>query len=158
MRTVLTHCYGERRRIAFASVMAFVAGVTLYSHLSISIFGVPFPIFAGTLYLVVVGLAAALTTFLFPKIRRLVDGIAVARVTLAFLTVATQNYVLVEEPLASALIVVSSAVFILAAGKYIAGAAKNGRVPRVVLPVVTAVNAFFNWLDNSEEHAQPLDA
>ncbi|WP_170476502.1 hypothetical protein [Ruegeria arenilitoris] len=157
MQKILTHCYLERRRIAFASFMASLAGFVLYSHLVGTVFGLPFPVFAGLLYMVVVGFAAALTTFIFPKLRRLVDGIAFARVSLAISVVATQNYQLVKAPLASAITVVLGAIFLLAIGRRIGRLAQKESAPQLLVAFVAPIGALLHWLDNSDGYAEAVN-
>lgn len=137
--------------------MAFLAGFVLHSHIEAIVFGLPFSVFTGLLYMVTFGSAAALTTFFLPKLRRLVDSIAFARVSLAFLTVATQNYELAMAPLISAIMIISSAIILLAIGKRIALLAQKKNAPQHLVSFVFKVGTFFYWLDNSEGYAEAFD-
>jgi hypothetical protein len=79
----LRRVYRERRRLAFVSLMAFVAGYLLYRGIPGQAFGLPIPIFTGLFYAAFVGTAAVATTLLLPRLRFTLEMVAISRVVFA---------------------------------------------------------------------------
>jgi hypothetical protein len=79
----LRRIHRERRRLAFVSLMAFLAGYLLYRGIPGQAFGLPVPVFTGLFYAAFVGTAAIATTLLLPRLRFTLEMVAISRVIFA---------------------------------------------------------------------------
>lgn len=102
--------YQERRRVAFVSVLAFMAGWLFYARLSVEL-GLPnLAMVSGAVYALIIAPVALLVCAFAPGFRFMIDSIAVSRfvIALAGFVIPEIGTVLVENPLLTALLVVST--------------------------------------------------
>ena len=149
MYRIPRHVYFERRRLTLAGVLAFVAGYALYAHINALAFGMPFPVFTGLLYAVFVVLAAAVTSYLLPNLRRLIDGVAVSRIAFAIWVVAVHGQEIAASPMISATIVVGGAIVLLQLGTWTVKLSRAPAAPALLVLVAAWARAFAEWLDNT---------
>jgi hypothetical protein len=147
--TIPRHVYFERRRLSLAGLLAFLAGYALYAHVNAVAFGVPFPVFTGFFYAVVVVLAAALTSYLLPNLRRLIDGVAVSRIGFAIWVVAVHGQEIAASPTASATIVVGGAIILLRLGAWMDRLSQTPAAPALLVRIAARARTFAAWLDNT---------
>lgn len=143
------HVYFERRRLTVAGLLAFVAGYGLYSHIPAVVLGLPLPVFTGLIYAVVVVLAASVTAYLIPNLRRLIDAVALTRLAFAAWVVLAHGQAVAASPMATAAIVVGSAIALLRIATWLDN---RGRQPAAQAWLATAcaeVRACAAWLDNA---------
>ena len=119
MYNIPRHVYFERRRLTLAGILAFIAGYALHAHVDATAFGLSFPVFTGFFYAVFVVLTAAMTSYLLPNLRKLIDGVAVSRLGFAIWVVGAHGQEIASSPLASATIIVGGAILLLRLGTWI---------------------------------------
>jgi MFS family permease len=141
--------YFERRRLTLAGILAFVAGYALYAHVNATALGLPFPVFTGFLYAVLVVLAAAMTSYIFPKLRRLIDGVAVSRLGFAIWVIIAQGQEIAGSPLICATIVVGGAIILLRLSNWIDRLSRTPTAPVIFVNVAARARAAVAWLDNA---------
>jgi len=146
---VQNHIYLERRRLTFAGLLAFIAGYALYSHINQHVMGMPFPIFTGVLYTFFVVLSAAVTTYLFPTFRRLIDGISLFRLCFALWVVQTQNHEAFSAPIIQATVVVGSAIIFLQICTWIGVLSQKPGAPDMLVNITKFGRAIAGWLDGT---------
>lgn len=151
MNGIFRHIHLERRRLFIAGYMAYCAGFVLHAHLNMLVFGVPFPVFTGFVYLSAVVLAGAVTTYFLPKIRWLIDCIAVSRLGFAFCIVAIQGQELAASPILSASIVVGGAICLHRIGGQFNKIGQSSNAHGIVVGLVEQVRVGLDWLDNKAE-------
>lgn len=143
------HVYFERRRLTVAGLLAFVAGYALYAHIPAVVHGMPLPVFTGLIYAVVVVLAAAATAYLMPKLRRLIDAVALTRLAFAVWVVLAHGQAVAASPTATAAIVVGSAIALLHLATWLD---KLSRQPAAMVWIATTgaeLRSLAAWLDNA---------
>ena len=143
------HVCLERRRLTRIGVLAFISGFVLYSHIDLMQLGLPFPLFAGLFYLVAIVVAASVTTFVFPKLRRLTDAIALSRFGFALWILGTNDYELLASPTVSATIVVASAIILLRASDVAIGWERYWATVVDWVGSKVRANSLHSWLDNN---------
>lgn len=118
----------ERKRLAFIVFLTFTAGVLFYARHDLTLFGVPLALVSGLLYAGLIGPVVLMILILAPRFRFLLEGIAVARVTVAALAYFSPAIgdVILAAPLLNALLVVSLGSII--------SRCLHGRVRRQTLP------------------------
>ena len=106
--------YRERKRLLFATVLAFIAGYLFYARLDIQILGMPVAVVTGLVYAGVVAPAALLVCLFFPSIRFMIEAIAVSRLSVAWIVYSYPEVgaVILGSPLLTAVIVVGFGVAI----------------------------------------------
>lgn len=157
MKNIRHHLICESRRLTFAGTLAFVSGCLLYAHIDAVVFGMPFSVFAGVIYFVFVILAAAVTTYLLPSLRMLIEGVALSRLCLAlFVAVspAGQQAVLLS-PLVNATTVVMGAIGLVWLFRRLENLGSDKAAPPVVLTVAGHLREAADWVDNSEVRSAP---
>lgn len=104
-----TSLYRERRRLALVTTLAFVAGVLFYWPSKVYLAGLHISVITGTVYAGVVGVAALLICIIFPRLRFMMEAVAISRLILAFAILAMPELgpAVLTNPLLMALIVVS---------------------------------------------------
>lgn len=147
----LQHIHLERRRLIIAGYLAYFAGFILHAHLIMTVFGLPFPVFTGLVYLGSVVLAGVVTTYFLPKIRWLIDCIAVSRLCFAFCIVGLQGQEFAASPMLSALIVVGGAIFIHRLGGQLNKISQSTYSQGSVTGLVERVRIILDWIDNKAE-------
>lgn len=157
MHRVPRHLYFERRRLTLAGLFAFVAGFALNAHVNSSAFGVPFPVFTGFLYAVPVVLTAAMTTYLLPNVRWLIDGAAVSRLGFAVWVVSVHGQEIATSPIASATIVVGGAIILLRLGAWLDTTSRKSDASVIVLNVVALARGILTWIDNTTARTAVAD-
>ena len=75
--------YRARRRALVAATMAGLSGLLLYSPVGSAVLGLPFPVFAGLLYAVVVGASSLLVSAALPSLRHMIELVAVSRLIIS---------------------------------------------------------------------------
>jgi hypothetical protein len=148
---LLRHIHLERRRLIIAGYLAYVAGYVLHAHLNVMVFGVPFPVFTGSVYLISVMLTGVVTTYLLPKIRWLIDCIAVSRLCFAFCIVGIQGQEFAASPMFSALVVVGGAIFIHRLAGILSKIVRSTEAQGMVIGLVKQVRVGLDWIDNKTE-------
>ncbi|MEM7753433.1 MAG: hypothetical protein AAF230_08475 [Pseudomonadota bacterium] len=100
--------YQERRRLALVTALAFVAGVLFYLPSQSYVGRVHISLLTGTVYAAVVGLASAIVCVLLPRLRFMIEAVAVSRLILACCVVVTPEIgpLLLGNPLVMATVVV----------------------------------------------------
>lgn len=162
MNRVPRHLYFERRRLTLAGCLAFVAGFALHMHVGASAFGVPFPIFTGFLYAALVVPMAAVTTYLFPNMRWLIDGVAVSRLCFASWVVGVQGQEIAASAIASATIVVGGAIVLLQLCRWIDITSRRFDASGLFLDFASLARKALAWIDNTaartavEDDQQPI--
>lgn len=149
MYRIPRHVYFERRRLTLAGLLAFVAGYALYAHIPATAFGLPFPVFTGLLYTALVVLTSAVTSYLLPNLRRLIDGVALTRLAFATWVVAAHGQDIAASPVASATIVVGGAIILLRLGSWIDTASRKPAAPVLLVTITAQLRTLAAWLDNA---------
>ena len=98
----------ERRRLAFVSFMAFLAGFLFYLRADFYINGVHIAVVTGAVYALVVGMSALVVCLLLPSMRFMIEAVAVSRLCLSFFVLAAPNigYKVLASPMLTAFLVV----------------------------------------------------
>lgn len=106
--------YKERRRLAFVAILAFFAGVLFYLPAPIYIGGVHISLITGAIYASVVGVAAVFVCLFLPRMRFMIEAVAIARLGLAFFVLWNPGvgYQILANPLATAFVVVTGGFII----------------------------------------------
>jgi|GEM_PF-1551778 len=106
--------YRERRRLAFVSALAFLAGVLFYIRSDVYIHGVHASLVVGAIYAGVVGVAALLVCLLLPNFRFMVEAVAVSRLIFALFVLVQPEvgYKILAMPSLNAGLVVFGGVLI----------------------------------------------
>ena len=149
MYRIPQHIYFERRRLTLAGVLAFAAGYALYAHIHATVFGLPFPVFTGLFYAVVVMFAAAVTSYFLPNLRKLIDSVAVARLGFAIWVVSVHGQDIAASPLARATVVVGGAIFLLRLGSWIDTFSRTPSAPLLFVNIAARARVAVAWLDNT---------
>lgn len=100
--------YQERRRLALVTSLAYLAGVLFYWPSHVYLAGFHISMITGTVYATVVGVAALLICALLPRLRFMMEAVAIARLILALFVVAMPELgpMVLSNPFLMALIVV----------------------------------------------------
>ena len=149
MYRIPRHVYFERRRLTLAGLFAFVAGYALYAHINATAFGLPFPVFTGLLYTALVVLTAAVTSYLLPNLRRLIDGVALTRLAFATWVVAAHGQEIAASPSTTAAIVVGGAIVLLRLGTWIDRSSRKPAAPLLLVAFAAQGRTLAAWLDNA---------
>lgn len=152
VQSLIAHIYLQRRRLLLTGVFAFAAGYFMYSHIVVIKYGMPFPLWAGMFYMVAVVLAAAVTSYVFPRLRRLIDSITVSRFCFALWIVSTGNHELISAPVVGASIVVGSAILLLHLGTWVENLRTRSTVIDARFAIVKRVALIVDWIDNTAEY------
>lgn len=146
---ITRHIQTQRRRLVTSGLLAFVAGFALYAHVHATAFGLPFPVFTGLFYAIAVVLAAAVSSFVFPRLRRLIDGTALSRLGFAGWVVLGQHHDIAASPLLSATIVVGGAILLIEASSRLETLGRSAALPAPLDFAIGAGRAWCDWLDNT---------
>ena len=105
------HLYRERRRLTFVSAMAFVAGVLMYLPAPAYLGGVHISVITGLIYAVIVGAAALIVCMALPRMRFMIEAVAISRLFLSIFVLAVPQvgFQILASPLLTAFIVVAGA-------------------------------------------------
>ena len=120
--------YRERKRLAFVTILAFIAGFLFYARLDVRVFGLPAGVVTGLIYAGVIAPVALLVCLFLPSLRFMIEAVAVSRLSVACIVYSFPEVgaVILGSPILTAVIVVSFAVAI--------SRTMHGRVIREVLP------------------------
>ncbi|MGI9395027.1 MAG: hypothetical protein ACR2OY_10315 [Boseongicola sp.] len=120
--------YRERKRLAFVTILAFVAGYLFYAKSNVLLFGLPAEMVAGLIYAGVIAPVALLVCIFLPSLRFMIEAVAVSRLCIAWIvfTVPDVGNTIVASPQLNAVIVVG---FGAAISRML-----HGRVLRQALP------------------------
>ena len=101
--------YNERRRLALVTTLAFAAGMLFYWPSKVYIGDLHISLITGAVYAGIVGLAALLICAVFPRLRFMMEAVAISRLILALVALAIPGIgpALLTNPLLMALVVVS---------------------------------------------------
>jgi hypothetical protein len=149
MYRIPRHLHLERRRLTLAGALAFVAGYALYAHIPLTAFGLPLPVFTGLVYTVIVVLAASVTSYAFPRLRHLIDGVAVTRLAFATWVVVAHGQAIAASPALSATIVVGGAALLLRLGAWLDRLSQSRNTPPLLALITAQARTFTAWLDNA---------
>lgn len=113
-KLVVLRLYRERRRVAFVTSLAFLAGFVMYSGFEGLAFGLPVPVFTGIVYALFVGVAAVMTSLLVPRLRHTLELVAISRLLFSVLVLYAPELTepMRSSPLISATIVVGGAAWV----------------------------------------------
>ena len=103
----------NKSKIAFATLMAFSAGVVMYSNSDMMMAnGIPLPLFTGFLYAFVVGPAAFLTCLFLPAVSTLIEPVALTRMGYAVGVASFPEFadMVLDSPMLTAGIIVGGAI------------------------------------------------
>lgn len=154
--------YTERRRIAFVTTMAFLAGVVFYLRADVYVSGVHISLITGALYALIIGACALIVCIALPSMRFMIEAVAVSRLILSFFVfvVPSLGYTILANPLITALITVAGGIAVsrVMHGRILKDTGKglkNRFWPTFKrLPVVVQANPrqqrFMNWLEDAE--------
>jgi hypothetical protein len=118
--------------------------------------------FTGFLYAALVVPMAAVTTYLFPNMRWLIDGIAVSRLCFASWVVGVQGQEIAASAIASATIVVGGAIVLLQLCRWIEITSRRSDAFAVYLDFASLAHKVLAWIDNTaariavEDDQQPI--
>lgn len=103
------HLQRERRRLAFVTTLAFLAGVLFFWPSNAYLGPVHISIVTGAVYAAVVGCAAALVCVALPRLRFMIEAVAISRLILALavLSMPDAAQLLLHNPILMALVVVT---------------------------------------------------
>lgn len=106
--------YRERRRLAFVSGMAFLAGFLFYLNTGLYVHGVHIAFVTGAVYALVVGSAALLVCLFLPSMRFMIEAVAISRLGLSIfvLSVPGMGAQILANPMLTAFLVVSGGAMI----------------------------------------------
>ncbi len=113
VKRIIGHVDSQKRRLYAIAFLAFAAGYVLYSHIEVTRFGMPLPVFTGLLYMSMIVFATAVSTYFLPKLARVTDAVAVTRLGFAVWVAGTQSYEVAASPLIGATIVIGGAMVLL---------------------------------------------
>lgn len=110
MSTALrAHLHQERRRLGFVIVLAYLAGVLFFWRSQVYVGGVHISLLTGLIYAIIVGLAAILICLVLPRLRFMMEAMAMSRLSVALSVMAAPELGvrLLSEPFLMALILVT---------------------------------------------------
>lgn len=153
--------YQERRRLGLVTALAFVAGVLFYWPSQTYLGAVHISLVTGVVYAAVVGVAAAIVCVLLPRLRFMIEAVAVSRLVLSCCVVVTPEIgpLLLANPFLMALVVVLGGALI--------SRVMHGRIVREPRPAfafgpsarrdVVVLGAlwqrgFVDWIDATPSH------
>lgn len=104
--------YRNRKRLVFVTALAFLAGVIFYLRATATIGGVPIPLVIGAIYAGTVLVASIVVVLFLPRLRFMIEAVAVSRLILALFVFAAPGpgYAILASPALTALIVVTGGV------------------------------------------------
>jgi len=113
-RTAALRLAQNRRRIAFAAMLAYPAGYLLYAHFQATALGLPVPVFAGLFYAAFVAIAACLICVFLPGLRFAIETVALSRFALASLAASAPELakLLIGSPFVNATLVILGAALV----------------------------------------------
>ena len=113
-RRLLQRVHSERRRLAFVVALAFLAGFLFYARANIYIHGIHVSLIIGAVYAIVIGTVALAVCLVMPSMRFMVEAAAVSRLSLAVFVLAVPDlgYPILANPMMTAFVVVTGAVFV----------------------------------------------
>ena len=99
----------ERKRLAFVAVLAFLAGFLFYARVDAYVFGVQVGVATGLIYAAVIAPVALIICLFLPRMRFLIEAIAVSRLLVALFVFAFPaiGQELLLQPILMAILVVS---------------------------------------------------
>lgn len=99
----------DRRRLGFVIVLAFIAGVLFFCRSQTYVGPVHISLVTGLIYAVIVGIAAILVCLLMPRLRFMMEAMAMSRLTLALtvMMVPELGKLVLTQPFLMALILVA---------------------------------------------------
>ena len=110
----LAALYRERRRIGLVTLLAFVAGVLFFLPSGLYVGPVHISLVTGAVYAAVVGIAAILICIFLPRMRFMIEAVAISRLAIAVSVALVPNIgpALHGSPLFMAFIVVLGGVLV----------------------------------------------
>lgn len=154
-RTITVHARSQLRRLGFAGACAMLAALVLYRHLDGYVGILPTPLAVAFFYSGVVILAGFVTTYYLPRIRRLIEAVAVSRLSLAAgaLAVPELGPQLSVAPLTNATLVVGGAIVMLALAPAVHALCQAPHAPRPLRAVSDAAHRGVCWIDEAQPPA-----
>lgn len=106
--------YRNRKRLVFVTTLAFLAGVIFYLRASATVHGLPIPLVTGFIYAATVLVASILVCLFLPRLRFMIEAVAVSRLMLALFVFAMPDpgYSILASPELTALIVVLGGILV----------------------------------------------
>ncbi|MEM7718632.1 MAG: hypothetical protein AAF222_05465 [Pseudomonadota bacterium] len=110
MATALwAHLHHDRRRLGFVVVLAFLAGVLFFWRSQVYVGSIHISLVTGLVYAVVVGIAAIIICLSMPRLRFMMEAMAMSRLSLAATVMVIPEFGtrLLTQPFLMALILVA---------------------------------------------------
>lgn len=147
---ITDHCRSQLRRLCFAGASAVLAALAVYGHLEGSVGALPAPLAVALFYGTAVVLSGLVTTYFLPRIRRLIEAVAVTRLVTAacVLVVPELGPQLASAPFANATLTVGGAILLLAAAPVLHRLCEGPRTPLAVQAVAAGAHEGAMWIDN----------
>ncbi|QMU57452.1 MAG: hypothetical protein GKR98_04090 [Boseongicola sp.] len=122
--------YLERRRLAFVTILAFLAGFIFYARNDAVINGLPIALYTGLIYAAVIAPVTLLVCIFMPTFRFMIDAVAVSRfaVSIFVYLFPEAGAIILASPLLTAVIVVGYGVLF---SKIMHGQAVRQKAPRL---------------------------
>ena len=100
--------YCERRRLAFVTSLAFLAGVIFYLRADHQVMGVHVSLVTGAVYAGIIGPTALFFCVVLPSIRFMIEAIAISRLGLSVFVFSLPEwgYKLLSSPMLTAAVIV----------------------------------------------------
>jgi len=120
--------YRERKRLAFVTFLAFIAGYLFYARLDVQILGLPAGVITGLIYAGIITPVALLVCLFLPSFRFMLEAVAVSRLCVACIVFSFPEVgaAILASPLLTGVIVVGFGVGV--------SRMLHGRVLRQALP------------------------
>lgn len=114
MASIARRIYRERRRTGLVAGLAAISGALFYSHVSITLAGIPLSLVIGVFYGLAFGLATLAVSLAAPRLRFAMEAFALARLLYALVAAAVPAVAFnaVTMPLVNATVVVLGGIAI----------------------------------------------
>lgn len=103
--------YRERRRLAFVTTLAFLAGAIFYLRVDHQVMGVHVSIVTGAIYASIIGPTALFFCLVLPSIRFFIEAVAISRLALSVFVFGAPEigYQVLSSPMLTAALIVLGA-------------------------------------------------
>jgi hypothetical protein len=114
MASLARRIWRERRRTGLVATLAAISGALFYSHIDLTVAGIPLPLFIGVLYGIAFGLATLTVSLIAPRLRFAMEAFAVARLLYALTAAAIPGvaFTAITMPLVNATVVVGGGILL----------------------------------------------
>ena len=106
--------YRERRRLAFVTTLAFLAGAIFYLRVDHQVMGVHVSLITGAIYAGIIAPTALFFCLVLPSIRFFIEAVAISRLTLSVFVFGAPEigYQILSSPMLTAALIVLGAAAI----------------------------------------------